>query len=188
MTGIYKITNPNGKVYIGQSVEIERRLRAYKGNKCTGQHAILNSLQKYGFENHFFEVIEECEVDVLDRRERYWQDYYKVLTEGLNCKLTSTATQKQQLSIEARQKISQSKKGVSFSEEHKKALSKSRQGIPRSEETKIKVATAARNRSKETLLKMSEAKKGKSSGMKGKVHTEETREKMRASHSKRKLK
>jgi len=188
MIGIYKITNPNGKVYIGQSVDIEKRKKSYKKLKCKGQHAILNSLQKYGFENHFFEVIEECEIDVLDQRERYWQDYYKVLTEGLNCKLTSTATQKQQLSIEVRQKISQNKKGVTFSEKHKKALSESRQGVPRSEETKTKIATAARNRSKETLLKMSEAKKGKSSGMKGKVYTEETRERMRASHSKRNLK
>jgi len=29
MVGIYKITNPNGKIYIGQSINIESRKRVY---------------------------------------------------------------------------------------------------------------------------------------------------------------
>lgn len=33
MIGIYKITNPNGKVYIGQSIDLERRLYYYKNLK-----------------------------------------------------------------------------------------------------------------------------------------------------------
>ena len=32
-TGIYKITNPNGKVYIGQSIDIDKRWNKYKVKK-----------------------------------------------------------------------------------------------------------------------------------------------------------
>ncbi len=30
MIGIYKITNPEGKIYIGQSIDIDRRFKEYK--------------------------------------------------------------------------------------------------------------------------------------------------------------
>jgi hypothetical protein len=30
IVGIYKITSPSGKVYIGQSINIERRIKEYK--------------------------------------------------------------------------------------------------------------------------------------------------------------
>ena len=48
MIGIYKITNPNGKVYIGQSVDIEKRLSNYKrlSQSILEQPAIYNSLLK----------------------------------------------------------------------------------------------------------------------------------------------
>lgn len=33
MVGIYKITNPKGRIYIGQSVNIEQRKQNYKNFK-----------------------------------------------------------------------------------------------------------------------------------------------------------
>jgi hypothetical protein len=91
MIGIYKITNPTGRVYIGQSTNVERRKEEYSGkNKGKGQVALCLSLEKYGFSQHTFEVIEECAIENLNKRERYWQDYYNVLKEGLNCRLTGT--------------------------------------------------------------------------------------------------
>ena len=48
MIGIYKITSPNNKVYIGQSVDIEKRLKRYKNLNCKKQSKIYNSLNKYG--------------------------------------------------------------------------------------------------------------------------------------------
>lgn len=91
MVGIYKITNPKGRIYIGQSVDIEKRRKNYKSvTNCKQQIILHNSLVKYGFSEHVFEVIEECSIEELNTRERYWQDYYNVLLEGLNCKLTKT--------------------------------------------------------------------------------------------------
>ncbi len=91
MVGIYKITSPSGKVYIGQSLDIENRWKGYNDSRCKGQTRIYNSIQKYGIENHTFETIEECLLEDLNRRERYWQDHYDVLGgNGLNCILTET--------------------------------------------------------------------------------------------------
>lgn len=36
MKGIYKVTNPKGKVYIGQSSNIENRFNDYRAYKCKG--------------------------------------------------------------------------------------------------------------------------------------------------------
>jgi len=59
MIGIYKITNPKGKIYIGQSINIKRRFNEYKRLNCSQQPKIYNSLLKYGSDNHKFEIIEE---------------------------------------------------------------------------------------------------------------------------------
>jgi group I intron endonuclease len=90
MIGIYKITSPSEKIYIGQAVDIERRKKEYIGLHCKNQTKLYNSLVKYGFSEHIFEVIEECNIEELNVRERHWQDYYKVLEEGLNLRLTGT--------------------------------------------------------------------------------------------------
>lgn len=60
MAGIYKITSPTGKIYIGQtSKEFKERFKAYKTLNCKKQRKLYNSLVKYGPENHIFEIVEE---------------------------------------------------------------------------------------------------------------------------------
>jgi group I intron endonuclease len=90
MIGIYKITSPSGKVYIGQSIDIEKRFKYYKRKSCNGQTILLRSFNKYGVENHKFEILCECEIFELNQKERYYQDLYSVLENGLNCILTKT--------------------------------------------------------------------------------------------------
>lgn len=89
MIGIYKITSPSKKIYIGQSVNIQKRFYTYSLLHCKKQPFLFNSLKKHGVENHVFEVIEECEVQKLNERERFWQDFYNVLDNGLNLVLTN---------------------------------------------------------------------------------------------------
>lgn len=79
MIGIYKITNPNGKVYIGQSINIEARKRIYRYNtsyKNSIGPRIHNSINKHKWENHLHEIVEECTIDQLNERETYWKQYY----------------------------------------------------------------------------------------------------------------
>lgn len=111
MIGIYKITNPKHKLYIGQTVDWKRRQDEYKQLNCSNQKKLYNSLAKYGWSNHTFELIEECILDDLNNRERYWQDYYNVLEKGLNLKLTQCDDKSGVVSQETKDKISLSMEG-----------------------------------------------------------------------------
>lgn len=86
-SGIYKITNPKGKIYVGQSKNIDIRWnRHYKKLHCKEQFKLYNSLKKYGVENHTFEILEECKVELLNEKELFWGIFYDVLNpkKGLN--------------------------------------------------------------------------------------------------------
>lgn len=78
MVGIYKITNiVNNKVYVGQSVDITERwkqhqYKAFNCNEIAYNSAIQAAFRKYGIENFLFEVLEECEIEELDEKEREW--------------------------------------------------------------------------------------------------------------------
>lgn len=87
MIGIYKITNnANNKVYIGQSVNIDKRVATHKRNieKDEIDTKFYRTLRKHGWENFSVEVIEECEIVELDGREKYWIKYYNSYKNGYN--------------------------------------------------------------------------------------------------------
>ena len=117
--GIYKIISPSNRVYIGQGVNIKKRIRTYKKLHCVAQKRLYASFIKYGVENHIFEIIEECAKEDLDCRERYWQDFYDVLSKkGLNCSLTSCEilNKKGEISEDKRKLLSESHKSIKPSE------------------------------------------------------------------------
>lgn len=115
--GIYKITSPTGKVYIGQSIDICSRLKQYQVKDCKKQPKLFSSLIKYGYENHSVEIIEHCTVDFLNERERYWQDFYNCSKIGLNCRLTKTNDKSGTISKETKEKLRNLYKGKKRSEE-----------------------------------------------------------------------
>jgi group I intron endonuclease len=136
--GVYKITSSSGKIYIGQSINIEKRLIDYRHKNCKGQKRLFNSIEKYGWNEHIFEVIEYCSIEELNSRERYWQEYYDVLgPNGLNCVLNNTDDKKKILSEETRNKLKTKRskefcelmslklKGRKLTEEHKLAIKNS---------------------------------------------------------------
>lgn len=175
MIGIYKITSPNNRIYIGQSLNIEKRFNQYNRLKnCKSQIKLYRSFLKHSVENHFFEIIEECSVELLNERERYWQDYYNVLNGGLNCILTSTKDRKKIFSKETKQKISNSSKGKRkgilnpfFGKKHSKetgvkiGFANSKRIISEDTRQKISKLHLGRKRSYETKLKISIKNKGK---------------------------
>jgi group I intron endonuclease len=83
--GIYKITSPTGKYYIGQSTDVIGRKNKYSTLKCKSQPKIYRSLMKYGWDNHIFDIIEECDIEQLDDLEFKWKLFYNSVDEGLNC-------------------------------------------------------------------------------------------------------
>ena len=60
--GIYKITNPKNKNYIGQSINLEKRLYKYKHGDYKRQFLLSRSFEKYGYDNHAIEVLWKEEV------------------------------------------------------------------------------------------------------------------------------
>jgi group I intron endonuclease len=155
MIGIYKITSPSNKIYIGQSINIERRFKEYKRiAKRSAGVKIINSLLKYGPENHVFEVIEECNENQLNEREIFWKQYYKSVEHGLNCDYFDKGGGPK--SEETRRKMSEGGKGKKRSEETKQKLRK-----PKTEEHKQNISKSKQNISEETKRKISEGKKGK---------------------------
>lgn len=85
MIGIYKITNPIGQIYIGKSIDIESRWNQHMNlHNATYTRKLYKSFLMYGYLNHVFEVVEECEEALLSRRELYYITKYNTLTEGLN--------------------------------------------------------------------------------------------------------
>lgn len=186
-TGIYKITSPSKKVYIGQSKRISERFSAYKKLKCKSQPRLYTSFIKYGFENHIFEIIEECSSESLNARERYWQEFYNVIgLNGLNCMYVNTDKKKaimyEEFSIktsiskignknmlgkkhseDTKKKLSLMFKGCKHTEEAREKIIKSLIGHKVSEETRAKISktNTGKKRSEETKINISNSLKGR---------------------------
>lgn len=93
ITGIYMIGNDvNNKVYIGQSKDILTRWYAHKSKgRATSKpfnseyYSELHSdMREFGLEHFFIEIIEECEENVLDEKEKYWIRIFNSYEEGYN--------------------------------------------------------------------------------------------------------
>jgi group I intron endonuclease len=150
--GIYKITSPSEKSYIGQSKNIHYRFHIYRILHCKNQTKLYNSLKKYGPENHIFEIIEECSLDQLDEREIYWINYFNSTSKGLNLKEGGCFGKH---SEETKNKISKTKKGTIINKSWALNISNGRKGLKHSNETKDKIKQSNTNKivSEETKLK-----------------------------------
>lgn len=112
MVGVYKITSPTGKAYVGSSINIEKRIKYYKALSCKGQKRLFSSLNKYGFNNHNFEILEECNIDELHFKENQYGMLFNVLgVNGLNSILPSVNDRFKSISEETRLRMSNSKLG-----------------------------------------------------------------------------
>jgi len=118
MIGVYMIKNNlNGKIYIGCSVDIDRRLNTHKYKLIKGNHPNLHlqqSWNKYGKDAFTFDLIEECNDSILYEREHHYADYYNALNNKVGYNKLPTASSKRPtyLTDEIKSKISESKKGI----------------------------------------------------------------------------
>jgi group I intron endonuclease len=110
MTGIYKITSPTNRVYIGSSNDIANRWCKYKRLKCRSQTKLFNSFLRYGVEKHVFEIIEECSISDLLQKELKYGLQFKVLNKGLNCRLPKAGEAYSYMSEKTKNKISKANK------------------------------------------------------------------------------
>jgi len=191
MSCIYKITNPVGKVYIGQTVNFTKRINAYKNKRCKKQTIIYRSLIKYGFEAHNVEVLESCDVLLLNERERFYQEKFNAVGKnGMNCRYVQTKDKSGSLSDETKRKLSIAKTGIKLSKEHRLKIGLSGIGKMHSNETKIKMrennigsknAMYGIKHSKATKEIMSATRSGVNNAMYGRKHSLVTIEKLKIS-------
>jgi group I intron endonuclease len=193
MIGIYKIINPKGKVYIGQTIDYYRRLRHYRLLKCKQQPKLYASLVEYGFAKHMVILIKECNVEELTKWERHFQEMYKsVGTNGLNCILVRDEHFTGGHSEESKKKISDSLSGRKLTTKHKENISEGNRNRIISDEHRVNLGNGNRGKkfSDEWKAKMSEAKLGTtktdevkykiSQSLKGRTFSEEHRQKLKS--------
>lgn len=137
MTGIYKITSPSGKVYIGQSLNINRRWAYHRSEKSNSCKHLKSSFLKYGIDSHNFEVIHDLPFDaskeVMDEYERLYIDLYKQC--GIKLLNIKDGGSFGRHSEETKMLFSKQRKGVigrtrgrKLTEEHKSKLSIAHKG------------------------------------------------------------
>ena len=136
-SGIYKITNPEGKVYIGKSRNLDIRFDRYsKYNTLGRQPKLFDSFDEYGFENHTF--------DKLDKNvelETYYIAEYDSYNNGLNANkggggvISHSEESRTKISIAGKlnkgKRAVSHRKGKTIPDEVKMKISKTSKGKPK---------------------------------------------------------
>lgn len=148
VAGIYKLTcNVNGKIYIGKSVNIRRRLNDHKNCAKNGEGGfhLRNAIIKHGWNNFVVDIIERFDIfdklqdnAMLLKLESYYIKKYNSIDRSIGYNLCS--------------------------------YSNDRTGIPRTQETKekLRLANLGRIHSDETKNLLSELASGENHPMWGK--------------------
>jgi group I intron endonuclease len=148
--GVYRITSPSKRVYIGSSIDIERRFNDYRNMQVKYQVKLRNSFLKYGVDAHKFKVLIECDKDELYKWERLYGEHYDSLgRNGLNGVLPKYNDIKGVVSEETRKRMSQALKGIVRSQDYKNKMRMSLLGREIKPETKVKLSIAAKNRKRQ---------------------------------------
>lgn len=171
--GVYCLTFPNGKRYVGIGLSesgINRRWNSYKKLKCKDQTKLYYALKKYGPENVKFEVVLETnDIENAKRSEMYLIDVWNLqdsnfgynILPGGDCSHLGVKRSK-----EFCEKMSHLQTGKKHSSEHKNNQSKGLKAYyssSQSDKTKelIKKIHTGKIISLTTREKMSSCKKGK---------------------------
>lgn len=90
-SGIYKITGPDGRIYIGKSTDIKSRWQQHcKSAFHTGTiswAAIHDEMEKVGIDQFTFEVVERTSKENLTDREKFWIRFYDSDKTGYNMRV-----------------------------------------------------------------------------------------------------
>ena len=120
LPGIYKLTNlVNGKIYVGKSVNLKRRLNQHKNNEC--ETFIKNAIKKYGLVNFRISILEvfPSRNHLIDKmlldREEIWIRIYNSTDRNIGYNFCKRSTDRTgcKYSEETKKRISNSMKNMS---------------------------------------------------------------------------
>lgn len=192
ITGIYQISSRLKPTYsyVGSAVNITKRWRVHLHHLRHGEHhsqKLQRHYDKYGESDLVFSVITGCEREQLISMEQFYIDAFKPWFNG-----TPTAGSRlgSHASEETRRRLSISH--INMSEEGRKNISiaaKGRKHRPMSDETKLKLSIAHKGKilTEEHKKKLSDSHKGQKTWL-GKHHTKESIEKISRAKKGKKLK
>ncbi len=146
-SGIYRILNTaSGKCYIGQSVNVKRRLTKHRDMLEKGEHFnshLQNAWNTYGAEQFSFEIVEHCPTEELDSKEVFWIKLYNSTDREHGYNVNSGGKATHDCKEETRKQISAKNSGKSrpWTEKHKRRASENWHNIhkPLSEELRAKI-------------------------------------------------
>lgn len=164
-SGIYKITSPSGKFYIGSSANMHNRWLAHKtllNRKKHHSFYLQRASNKYGIDSLSFEVVELCDIEELFSREQFYIDS---LNPAYNvCRIAGSS------------------RGVrrAFTTEHKMRIGLAHKGKKLSPEQCAMIGDTHRGKklSESHLARLREASAGESNPFYGQKHTRETIERV----------
>ena len=168
---IYKITNiTNGKIYNGKHSTDDLN----DGYMGSGK-IIKQAIKKYGIENFTKEYLVFCDKeDKLNWFEIFYIKKYGSTDRNIGYNLSYGGEGGGIPCEETRRKMSEARKGIPKSEEHKRRIGDAQIGELNH--------NYGKHPSEETLIKLSLASKGSNNGMFGKHHSDEARRKISDSH------
>lgn len=172
--GIYGIVNTaNGKWYVGQSVDLKRRIDAHLNNLKLGRHYnghLQAAFIKYRADSFEWHIIEETNEEVLDARECAWITHYKSNQERFGYNLNTGGKLNKHHSEATRRKIGLAlkgrpspKRGIPCLEETKRKSSETQKGIPRWPAGRSLAARRKMSKSQKMLLQSAGQRKARAS-------------------------
>jgi group I intron endonuclease len=193
---IYKATSKTSKKsYIGKTMRtLETRKRGHRRRSRHCSYHFYNAIRKYGFEDFYWEIIENDinDENVLSEREIFWIKYYNTYNDGYNATAGGEGSSGRPMSASLKLKIQQANIGRIVSQQTRELLSlacqnrihgkNNRLGTKHSIETKLKISTSNKNRvfTEEHKKKLSYAAKCKIGNRLGSHQSEETKKKISA--------
>lgn len=150
--GVYQIRNTlNGKVYIGSSINLDKRLPEHRRKLASGKHAS-NHLQaawnKHGADNFVFERLIVCEPKNILLYEQILINGYEAMNpeRGYNKRIVAQSNAGMRHSAETKKKVSAGMMGRIVSAETRAKISASHIGIPHTMDARLKMSAANKGR------------------------------------------
>ena len=89
VSGVYKITNQEtGECYIGQAVDVAKRWKDHAkcglGIDTPVNNKLYKAIQEYGIWNFSWELLEKCDKELLNEKEKYYIELYDSKNYGYN--------------------------------------------------------------------------------------------------------
>lgn len=182
-SGIYAISSPSGKCYVGSSHNIKQRWLTHRSLLDRHKHhcrGLQNAYDKYGA-SLVYEIIELCSVAQLIVREQFHINS-RTLRKLYNTNPIAGTTLGFKMSTETRKLMSEKGKGRVKSQETRKRLADVRRGVKLAEAhcENIRLSKIGTKASEETRIKMSQAqlsvvRSNNKSGIRGVFYNKKSR-------------